>query len=636
MAKVKRDMSEVKCLRCHQFGHYKRNCPKARGRGRHGGQGAGDKMALAAVVVQENDIEQGDQDGGKALHAVNMQATARRRRVIRWVLDTGASHHILSDVSIARDVRSCDIKVQLANGKAVSAAGVGKVDVITEVGRRLVHISLSDVLIVPEAPHNLLSGRAAMAKGIDIDGKSSSQTILLRKEGRVMGVAAPEKGLNILTAQWPAPHGETVDIPRSNKKVEALAARFQDEAKLWHQRLGHLSYGTMARMVRDKAVTGMKVTAAELQAKTRKTCKTCVLAKHAADPHPESNSRAKAPLALIHSDLMGPMKPKSAGGNVYILTAVDDYSGYAQIVPLKHKNEASGALKKVLLGWERQLDMKVKKVRTDRGTEYFEFNRWCESQGILHERSVAYTPQQNGRAERFNRTITQKARAMLLDAGIALKFWAEAFSTATVVYNLSPRLSQPKTPYEMFWGMKPDVSHLRIFGCLVYCQKPSNDRKKLSSWSKEGRFMGYDAGTKGWRVLLSNGKMAVRFNVKFIEDTAAEEEEDISDSEDDEQAAAAPHNEAPHVDEAPDDMADHEDAENANDQGAGDVLGQEEAAVEIPQKRHLPRRARAPSKRLRDAYAFIATDGLSDDPDVETALKQSDAEQWHQAMKEEM
>ena len=131
--------------------------------------------------------------------------------------------------------------------------------------------------------------------------------------------------------------------------VEALAARFQDEAKLWHQRLGHLSYGTMARRVRDQAVTGMRVTATELQAKTRKTCKTCVLAKHA-----ESNSRAKAPLALIHSDFMGPMKPKSAGGNVYILTAVDDYSGYAQIVPLKHKNEASGARKKVLLGWERR------------------------------------------------------------------------------------------------------------------------------------------------------------------------------------------------------------------------------------------------------------------------------------------
>ena len=136
--------------------------------------------------------------------------------------------------------------------------------------------------------------------------------------------------------------------------VEALAARFQDEAKLWHQRLGHLSYGTMARRVRDQAVTGMRVTATELQAKTRKTCKTCVLAKHAADPHPESNSRAKAPLALIHSDFMGPMKSKSAGGNVYILTAVDDYSGYAQIVPLKHKNEASGALKKVLLSWERR------------------------------------------------------------------------------------------------------------------------------------------------------------------------------------------------------------------------------------------------------------------------------------------
>ena len=79
--------------------------------------------------------------------------------------------------------------------------------------------------------------------------------------------------------------------------------------------------------------------------------------------------------------------------------------------------------------------MKVKKVRTDRGTEYFMFTRWCESQGILHERSVAYTPQQNGRAERFNRTITQQARATLLEAGVALKFWVEAFSTATTTFH---------------------------------------------------------------------------------------------------------------------------------------------------------------------------------------------------------
>ena len=178
---------------------------------------------------------------------------------------------------------------------------------------------------------------------------------------------------------------------------------------------------------------------------------------------------------------------------------------------------------------------------------------------------------------------------MLLDAGIAMKFRAEAVSTATVVYKLSPRLIQPKTPYEMFWGIRPDVSHLRTFGCLVYCQKPSNDRKKLSSWSEEGRFMGYDAGTKGWRVLLSNGKMAVRFNVKFIEDTAAEDEDDITDSDDGDHAVAAPHNgEAPHVDEDPDDMDDHKDADaNADDHGAGDVLGQDTTRMPtVPQGRH--------------------------------------------------
>eukprot|EP00892_Ulva_mutabilis_P012749 jgi/Ulvmu1/9847/UM056_0089.1 len=104
-------------------------------------------------------------------------------------------------------------------------------------------------------------------------------------------------------------------------------------------------------MIRNESVTGMNVTETEVRAKLEDTCDLCVKAKHVADSHPASGSRATAPLELVHSDLMGPVRPASVGGNEYVLTAIDDYSGYAAVVPLKYKSEASTQLKNILLGW---------------------------------------------------------------------------------------------------------------------------------------------------------------------------------------------------------------------------------------------------------------------------------------------
>jgi hypothetical protein len=89
---------------------------------------------------------------------------------------------------------------------------------------------------------------------------------------------------------------------------------------------------------------------------------------------------------------------------------------------------------------------------------------------------------------------------MLLHAGFAKRFWADTFMTATVVYNLSPRLKQSATPHELFWGHRPDLSHVKTFGCKVFCQRLPQERTKLSSWSEEGQFV-------GWRELLPNSKV---------------------------------------------------------------------------------------------------------------------------------
>jgi transposase InsO family protein len=111
---------------------------------------------------------------------------------------------------------------------------------------------------------------------------------------------------------------------------------------------------------------------------------------------------------------MGPMRPVSQGGKEYVLTAIDDFSGYAEMAPLKDNSEAGDALETILLRWERPFGRKVKIVRNDRRAEYARIfcshdnDQWCGSEGILRERSDAYKSGQNGRAERFNRTLTQK------------------------------------------------------------------------------------------------------------------------------------------------------------------------------------------------------------------------------------
>ena len=643
----KRDLSKVKCYGCHQFGHYRRDCPKkgVRGKGGHGRQSEAGYVFPAVAL--------GEQNHAKAMHGVNMHGRHENitGRVTRWILDTGATCHVLADVGLATNIRSSECTSIQGIGEAAPVTGVCDLPMTTKVGKRQVPITLKDVLIVPSAPYNLLSTHAARHAGVKIDGSSAADVLLLRHEGRVMGVAPsdPQVGLYILRAHVAVPDQGAdvhVGISTGGKKVQVqpLCAR-QEMAELWHRRLGHLSYATMLQMVRDGAVNGMELTEKQLRAKIGTVCTTCVKAKHAADSHPRSDTRATTPLELVHSDLMGPIRPASAGGNHYILTAVDDYSGHAEMILMSSKADAGAELTMLLLKWERQLNRKVQRVRTDRGGEYFSFDKWCKTQGIVRERSVAYIPQQNGCAERFNRTLTQKARAMVLDADIPKKYWGEAFNTAVTVYNLSPRLKQSKTPYELFTGVKPDISHLRTFGCKVFCQRDASDRKKLTAWSHEGQFMGYEPGTKGWRVLLNSGKLVIRFNVKFVE-ASSEEESDCEDFADEpvnaaggagaaEAAAEGDAGEAGCDDVGPGPAdADEEGLEEAPDEA--ELEEAPEPEPQVPQKRHLPQRSRDPSKKLRDMYALAAVDGLPDEPDLEVAKQQPDWELWQKAIDEEM
>ncbi|GJS78960.1 putative ribonuclease H-like domain-containing protein [Tanacetum coccineum] len=155
---------------------------------------------------------------------------------------------------------------------------------------------------------------------------------------------------------------------------------------------------------------------------------------------------------------------------MYCLVVTDDFSRFSWVFFLATKDETSEILKTFITGIENLIDLRVKVIRCDNGTEFKNrvMNQFCEMKGIKREFSVARTPQQNGVAERKNRTLIEAARTMLADSKLPTTFWAEAVNTACYVQNrvlvIKPH---NKTPYELFLGRKHALSFMRPFGCPV-------------------------------------------------------------------------------------------------------------------------------------------------------------------------
>ncbi|GJT51897.1 putative ribonuclease H-like domain-containing protein [Tanacetum coccineum] len=187
------------------------------------------------------------------------------------------------------------------------------------------------------------------------------------------------------------------------------------------------------------------------------------------------------------------------------------------------KDETSGILKSFITRIENLVDHKVKVIRCDNGTEFKnkEMNQFCERKGIKREFSVARTPQQNGVAERKNRTLIEAARTMLADSKLPTTFWAEAVNTACYVQN-RVLVTKPhnKTPYELFLGRKPALGFMRPFGCPVTILNTIDHLGKFDGKADEGFFVGYSINSKAFRV-FNNRTRIVKENlhVQFSENT---------------------------------------------------------------------------------------------------------------------
>jgi transposase InsO family protein len=168
------------------------------------------------------------------------------------------------------------------------------------------------------------------------------------------------------------------------------------------------------------------------------------------------------PLKMLQMDLFGPIAYISIGGNKYGLVIVDDYSRFTWVFFLQDKSEIQEVLKKFLRRAQNEFDDKVKKITSDNDTEFknTQVEEFLDEEGIKHEFSAPYTPQQNGVVERKNQTLIEMARTMLDEYKTSDRFWAEAVNTTCHATNrLYLHKLLKKTSYELLTGNKPSVSY---------------------------------------------------------------------------------------------------------------------------------------------------------------------------------
>ncbi|KAL0311966.1 UNVERIFIED_CONTAM: Copia protein [Sesamum radiatum] len=170
---------------------------------------------------------------------------------------------------------------------------------------------------------------------------------------------------------------------------------------------------------------------------------------------------------------------------------------------------------------EKQSGQRIKVLRSDREKEYnnSEFDKFCEEDGIDHQTTVSYNPQQ-GVLERKNRTIMEMARSMLQEKHLPKAFWAEAVYTAVYLLNRClTKAVQKMTPTEAWSGKKPSAKHLRVFGSICYVHIPTEKRHKLEEKTEKGIFFDYNTQSKGYRIYnLKTKKLIISRDVEFDED----------------------------------------------------------------------------------------------------------------------
>lgn len=482
----KHNTRKPKCYACKKEGHIAKNCPQK----------------TKANVTKKKYPEQKSSFATSLLASSSLLVTKNNNNNIHeWFIDSGATSHMTNTKSILRNIKKVSEKhVVVANNEKMAIEGAGDVNVVLHSGKKETNAYLRNVEYVPEMSVNLISVRQMTLKGNKVLFKDDICQIF-NQEDELIATADVVNNLYKLNCE--------VNV---NKNENAFIA--SDDFKLWHRRLAHICENNLKKVM--GASKGVQCNGGALDEK----CVVCIKGKQTRASFKETGHRASGLLHIVHSDVMGPFRTKSFSGSRFLLTFVDDYSRKVYVVPIKRKSDVFEEFKRFKMLAEMQCEAKIKVLRTDNGTEYTgnQFENYLADCGIQHQKTAPYTPEQNGVAERINRTIMERVRCMLLDAGLADVYWAEAAMTSAYLINLVPCRGNEISPEEMWSGKKPNLKHLRVFGSKAFVHIPKQKRNKLSAKSTECILMGYSSESKAYRMQDPiTRKIIISRDVIFIE-----------------------------------------------------------------------------------------------------------------------
>ena len=409
---------------------------------------------------------------------------------INWIIDSGCSNHMTHDKSLfmSYTVVHKPQFVELGNGNKARIVGKGAVQVKIIVSGASRVCVLADTMHVPDLGYNLVSVPT-------LDKKKLFTTFgdlkCLVKNGEDVLMATGTMVGNLYKLD--------MDASQASKKTALVS----QDLSTWHRRLAHIDPISIKKMSKDGSVTGINIARDE---HGEHTCDQCVVGKGHREPFPKaSSSQTTKMLELVHSDVCGPLETPSLGGSQYFITFIDDFSKWTVVYMMKKKSDSLKCFEKFHnIAQTHTGGSKIKVLRTDNGGEYISaaFKSYLEQHGITHHTTIPYTPQQNGVAERMNRTLIDLVRSMLHAKNMDKKFWAEALNTAVYIRNraISRALPDCTTPYQRWHGTKPDLSHCRVFGSKCFYVLPKNKVKKLDPRAREAIFVGYLENSKGYKL----------------------------------------------------------------------------------------------------------------------------------------
>lgn len=420
-----------------------------------------------------------------------------------WIVDSGATTHVTNNKRLFETLNSTtNSQVIVANNTKESAYGKGTctISLVSENGD-LSSTKLNDVLYTPNIQGNMISVNKLMKSGfVVVFDKGICE---IKHNNKQVAVADNIDGLFRLR------QSDTVNACSENKHKKGCLHH-------WHRMFGHRNPEAIKAMYKNNLIDGMKL----LDCGIKVQCETCMEAKTTRLPFPkQSLTSTNAVLDLIHSDICGPMQVESMSKKRYVLTLIDDYSRYTEIYFLHNKSEAIDKIREYVAMVENKFNTKPKIFRSDRGGEFTgnEFKQFMYGMGIKLQYTAPYSPQQNGVAERKNRSLIEMARCMLTDADLPKYLWAEAVNTANYIQNRTLTKGAEQIPYHLWNDEKPNAVKFEIFGTKCYVHVPTEKRRKLDNTAREMFFIGYEDGSKAYRLYDAvNRKLVVSRDVRFI------------------------------------------------------------------------------------------------------------------------